>query len=266
MSILRRIFGRPDRGNAANEQVVRTFAIDPVTANAIERVIREGHCSCLASKTKKGNPSVPNLHNEFQDQSVPGWEKCVTLVQQAAKSNATILEPSADISPIELCSVVTMPREISSLESLRELRLYGSHLQRLPPEIGQLKSLANLDVYTSYSLHWLPYEITRCRQLRETRMSTRALYGNYKTRLPFPRLRDSIDTLTPETCSVCNKRFGNKKPQPYWTTLRIGTDNVPLLTHSCSTECTGSIPDAPEGFHTRPHKGGAGVGMPTLEY
>jgi hypothetical protein len=92
-----------------------------------------------------------------------------------------------------------------------------------------MTSLSNLDVYTSYSLHWLPYEITRCSALNDSRMSTRALYGNIKTQLPFPRLTSPVDTLMPQTCSVCDQPFREGRVQVLWTTQRVATDVVPLL-------------------------------------
>lgn len=39
--------------------------------------------------------------------------------------------------------------------------LYGSNLVRIPPEIGAMTSLEEFTPYTSYRLHWVPYEITR---------------------------------------------------------------------------------------------------------
>ncbi len=42
-------------------------------------------------------------------------------------------------------------------------------------------SLRVFEPYTSRRLHWFPYEITRCTSLRRSVVSTRALYGNYKT-------------------------------------------------------------------------------------
>ena len=158
--------------------------------------------------------------------------------------------------------VITLPLEVASLTHVTEVRLYGSHLRRLPPEIGRMSSLRELDIYTSYSLHWLPYEVTRCVNLSASRMSTRALYGNRKTRLPFPRLSRPIEGLLPATCSVCDQSFGERTPQPFWTTQRVGTDYVPLLIHCCSSACIDSVPSAPSGFFERPHKGGGGVGMP----
>jgi len=152
--------------------------------------------------------------------------------------------------------------QVASLTHVVEIRLYGSHLRRLPPEIGRMTLLRELDIYTSYSLHWLPYEVTRCVNLSASRMSTRALYGNRKTRLPFPRLSRPIEGLLPATCSVCDQSFGERTPQPFWTTQRVGTDCVPLLIHSCSSACIDSVPSAPSGFFERPHKGGGGVGMP----
>jgi hypothetical protein len=129
-----------------------------------------------------------------------------------------------------------------------------------------MSALSNLDIYTSYSLHWLPYEITRLSALRESRMSTRALYGNIKTRLPFPRLAGPIDTIMPQTCSVCDQPFREDRVQLLWTTQRIATDVVPLLIHSCSSQCASRVPDSPEGYYPRPHHGGGGVGMPDPDF
>jgi hypothetical protein len=257
MSIVSRIFGIPKRHDTSV-----TFAVDPVTLSASQRVERSGHCACLALRTKKGTPSVPNLHDEMQDNSKPGWQAMLNLVAANRSATMTVLEPSATIDADHWADVITLPSEIQTLTVLKQLRLYGSHLRRLPPELGRLAALEDLDIYTSYSLHWLPYEVIRCKHLSQTRISTRALYGNIKTRLPFPRLSGTLEALMPQTCSVCDETFGSRAAELFWTTQRIGTDVVPLLIHSCSPECVSCVPDAPDGYHARPHRGGGGVGMP----
>lgn len=238
------------------------LSIDPATKAAMERITRRNHCACLTERTKKGTPLVPNMHVEAQDQTVAGWAEVTNLIERLALTNATILEPSAQIPWEDWIRVITLPPEVGSLTQVKQVRLYGSHLRRLPPEIGRMSSLQELDIYTSYSLHWLPYEVTRCASLIASRMSTRALYGNRKTRLPFPRLSRPIDVLLPATCSICDQPFGKRTPQPLWTTQRVGTDYVPLLIHACSGVCIDAVPSAPSGFYARPHKGGGGVGMP----
>jgi hypothetical protein len=205
---------------------------------------------------------VPRLHVDTQDFSAPGWSKSLDLVRATAADGAEVFEPSAQVRWEEWMKVVTLPEEVSKLNAVRQVRLYGSHLRRLPPQIGQMSALQELDIYTSYSLHWLPYEVLRCSRLTQSRMSTRALYGNRKTRLPFPKLSRPVELLIPPTCSVCNRPFGPVAPDPYWVTLRVATDVVPLLLHSCSHDCTLSVPTAPANYFERPHKGGPGVGMP----
>lgn len=264
MAIIRRLLGRR-AGASTPTQPATLFSVDPVTQAAAQRVERAGHCACLAVRTRKGTPGVPNLHTEPQNSRAPGWAKVVELVSAEAEARSAVFEPSARIPPPEWAGVITLPASIADLTAVREVRLYGSHLRRLPPELGRLSALEELDVYTSYSLHWLPYEVMRCARLVRTRMSTRALYGNRKTRLPFPRLSHPIEALTPATCSVCDRPFGAAPPRPYWTTLRVGTDDAPLLVHSCSEGCTARVPDAPPGYHARPHKGGGGVGIPDPE-
>lgn len=236
--------------------------VDSVTAAAARRITRRDHCACLSGRTRKGTPSVPSLHVEAQDQSAVGWGQVAQLINRVKESRATFIEPSAEIAWEEWMAVITLPAEVGSLTDAKELRAYGSHLRRLPPEIGCMSSLEDLDIYTSYSLHWLPYEVMRCTNLQRSRMSTRALYGNRKTRLPFPPLRGPIETLLPLTCSVCDRAFGERSPQLFWITLRVATDIVPLLVHSCSEDCTLSLPRPPDGYFERPHKGGGGVGMP----
>ena len=225
-------------------------------------ITRRAHCACLAVRKKKGTPVVPNMHIEAQDQSAAGWGQVANMIAQLAHTSVTILEPAAQIPSEDWMRVITLPPEVAHLTQVKEVRLYGSHLRRLPPEIGRMSSLRELDIYTSYALHWLPYEVTRCANLTASRMSTRGLYGNRNTRLPFPRLSSPIDVLLPTTCSVCDRRFGDRTPQLFWTTQRVGTDFVPLLIHSCSSACINSVPSAPSGFFERPHKGGGGVGMP----
>lgn len=240
------------------------FSVDPATKAAVGRITGRDHCACLAVRAKSGAPLVPSMHVEAQDETAPGWSETKSYSAEVALTRSPVFEPSATISWDNWMRVVTLPSEVSKLSDVKEVKLYGSHLRRLPPEIGALSSLEDLDIYTSYSLHWLPYEVMRCGRLLRSRMSTRALYGNIKNRLPFPRLSGPIETLLPKTCSVCDRGFGERAPQLRWTTQRIGTDIVPLLIHSCSEACTASVPISPSGYFEAPHKGGGGVGMPTI--
>jgi hypothetical protein len=247
------------------ENKFRLFSIDPMTKAAAQRVQQRDHCDCLRARTKSGSPSVPSMHENQQDFAASGWIQTVALIRATAVSCATVLEPSSQVPWEHWMTVVTLPAEIALLSHVKEVRLYGSHLRRVPTEIGLMTALEDLDLYTSYSLHWLPYEVVRCVNLRKSRISTRALYGNRNTRLPFPRLSRPSDAAMPTTCSVCDRVFGESSPQLLWTTQRIGTDVVPLLVHSCSRDCTLSVPTAPQGYCERPHRGGGGVGMPTLQ-
>lgn len=240
----------------------RTFGTDTPTREALGRITKRDHCHCLDRRTKAGNPGMPDLHVEEQDTSLVGWSKTVALIDSAAAESDEVLTPSEHIPWEEWMTSITLPKEISALKQVKILRLYGSHLRRLPPEIGQMSALKELDAYTSYGLHWLPYEVLRCRNLTSSRMSTRALYGNRSTGLPFPHLREVSASLVPATCSVCDQPVGERTPRLYWTTQRVGTDMIPLLAHTCSDNCTAAIPDAPASYFPRPHKGGGGVGMP----
>ena len=144
------------------------------------------------------------------------------------------------------------------------MQLYGSRLQYLPPEIGDCSALTHFDPYTSYGLHWFPYEITRCTDLKSSRVSTRALYGNYKNRMPFPDLRTNLIQYESEdlTCSVCGKPITYAETNQVWISLWVGTDVLPLLVNACSTTCIDALPTPPEGYLPWPHKGGKALLQP----
>lgn len=213
---------------------------------AIGRAKREAWCECLSAEAV--------LHDDAQNEDAPGWRKLLGHIADLQRGGAEEMNPSM-LTWEEMLDVVTLPPSIGELKSVTKVLFYGSHLRWIPPEIGAMESLQRLNAYTSYALHWLPYELTRCRQLSTSLMSTRGLFGNRKTRLPFPRLDAPIAALLPNTCSVCDGLF-ESPPDLLWHTLYLGTDFVPLLIHSCSAECTAAVPDAPAGYSKRPHKGG----------
>ncbi|MFF8378819.1 leucine-rich repeat domain-containing protein [Streptomyces sp. NPDC015661] len=173
-----------------------------------------------------------------------------------------------ELSPEERRQVITLPSSIAKLTVVKHLVLYGSNLVRVPPEIGAMSGLEEFTPYTSYRLHWFPYEITRCRRLARSTVSTRALFGNFRLRPPFPKLTSSPDSLAgldPERpdpgrwgptalqgCSVCDGPIERGGLRQVWISLRVATDVLPLLVNACSPECVASLP------------GGARDHIPTL--
>jgi hypothetical protein len=225
-------------------------------------VRRYASCDCLGPQYERRSWQELKLHCEVQDTTSDAWVALEQYVAEVAASGADELNPIAAIGPERWERIVALPRSIRNLESVRFLSLYGSHLVRIPPEIGEMTNLEEFDPYTSYSLHWFPYEITRCWQLKRSRVSTRALYGNYKYRPPFPQLPAAAPDVTPVACSVCGGPFGEVGPHQTWTSLRVATDVLPLLVHACSTECITALPGSPPGYIGKPHTGGLQVRQP----
>ena len=168
--------------------------------------------------------------------------------------------------------VITLPPGIAELTSVKRFVLYGSNLVRIPPEIGAMTSLEEFTPYTSYRLHWFPYEITRCSGLTRGTVSTRALFGNDKVRAPFPQLqppRDSVADLTPtaldpcrwgttavRSCSVCDQPIELAGLHQVWISMRVATDVLPLLVNACSPACVAALPGGAEDHPRFPHTGG----------
>jgi hypothetical protein len=214
------------------------------------------------------------FHVDVQDTDGEAWALLLQLVEEAAADGRKRFSPGAHI-PLDLWpEIVTLPSTIAKLTAVRELELYGSHLIAIPPEIGEMSSLRSFDPYTSRRLHWLPYEITKCEKLTDSRLSTRHLYGNYKNRLPFPRLPAELPAGSiPRRCSVCDGPFQANGPIQRWISLWVGTDVLPLLVHACSHGCIDALPRPPsvqryEGSDARieyvdhPHQGGRDLRQP----
>jgi hypothetical protein len=214
-------------------------------------------CRCLS-----GPPHKLLLHTEAQDTECAAWQRLNELIDTAARDGRETFSPGRELSSVEWTQITTLPPSIAKLKAVKHLILYGSSLVRIPPEIGELESLEEFTPYTSYRLHWFPYEILRCKKLKESTISTRALYGNYKHRPPFPRLPQLQPTVVPQTCSVCNSPLTTESVQQVWISLRVATDVVPLLVHACSDECIAQLPTPPDNYVQTPHQGGLQLQQP----
>ncbi len=220
-------------------------------------------CKCL--EPQYGNKRFPQLklHAEVQDMSNEAWKVLEGLVADAVSKGAEVFAPGLEMPPELWCQIVTLPPSISRLTSVRKLYLYGSNLVRLPVEVGDMVNLEELDLYTSYRLHWAPYEVTRCSKLKRSRVSTRALYGNYKYRPPFPKLgTDDSKATLPAECSVCRQLLRPEAVRQVWISLRVATDVLPLLVNACSDECIDRLPPPTYGYIDHPHTGGVGLAQP----
>ena len=223
-------------------------------------------CACVGPGESGRKPRTPALHRELQNVDCDAWLRLCDRIEHAINTGQREFAPLDDLNGAERAEIITLPASVGRLVDVQKLKLCGSHLVRIPPEIGEMRSLAYLDVYTSYRLHFLPYEVTRCANLRDSRISTRALFGNYKYRPPFPDLThpdnaDALPLLAPSSCSVCRSPLVGLIVTR-WITLAIGTDWVPLLVNACSTACIDALPTPADGYVPHPHTGGAKVVQP----
>ncbi len=145
-------------------------------------MVRATICNCLDPQYESQSWSELTLHSERQDTSCDAWRRLLDLVEQSAHDALDEFAPRREMSGADWIQIVTLPATIAKLKAVKHLMLYGSNLVRIPPEIGEMTALEKFTPYTSYRLHYFPYEITRCPKLKESRVSTRALYGNYKYR------------------------------------------------------------------------------------
>ncbi len=217
-------------------------------------------CNCMEKESGTGKLKLRNLHIDQQDTKCSAWKKLNDYIQIAIEKNLEEFDPASAMSLEEWQQIVALPPSIANLKYVKKLLLYGSNLSRIPPEIGEMKSLEEFEPYTSYRLHWFPYEITRCKNLKKSTISTRALYGNIKNSAPFPKLPVNASEIIPEHCSVCKQPLSNKKNVQKWISLRVATDYVPLLVNACSNNCIKALPTPPDYYLVPyPHDGGKGI-------
>ncbi|MFF3891581.1 leucine-rich repeat domain-containing protein [Streptomyces sp. NPDC001914] len=238
---------------------------------AVDRYKGSRGCSCF-DQVRPAPRARVGFHTELQDTSARGWRRLLELVDEAAADGREEFRPLAELTPEERRQVITLPPSIARLTAVKHLMLYGSDLVRIPPAIGAMTSLEEFTPYTSYQLHWFPYEITRCRNLTRSTVSTRALFGNYRMRPPFPKLRSAPDSaaergpsrpaprlrspIQAPNCSVCDRAIQQDGPHQVWISLRVATDVLPLLVNACSPACIAALPRGAEGYIPTPHKGG----------
>jgi uncharacterized protein (TIGR02996 family) len=227
--------------------------VEPERAHLLTKT--PARCGCVSQP----RPSL-KLHDEPQDTECDAWRKLVESIERAAVEQPETFSPLNELSGAEREQIVTLPPAIATLKSVKKLILYGSQLVRLPVELAGMTSLREFVPYTSYRLHWFPYELTRIGYTRST-VSTRALYGNHKFWPPFPRLRPFAQAFARE-CSVCSTRFEDSGRHRVWLSHRVGTDVLPLLVNACSDACLARLPTPPPAYFQQPHRGGPGVRHP----
>jgi uncharacterized protein (TIGR02996 family) len=259
--------------------------IEPGYPPEEKKLLGRRGCRCfdgLPGIKNKKEPT-PYLHVECQDTECDAWKRLLDLVEEASADGREVFAPQDKLSVDERARIWTLPPTIAKLKAVKTLQLYGSYLIRIPPEIGEMTSLEDFDPYTSYALHWFPYEITCCPKLKTSRVSTRALYGNYKYRPPFPCLDTDAEMTSGRTepvrlplkrwkgslsrpCSVCGTLFEDHRQHRMWISLPVATDVLPLLVNACSDDCLRALPSPPENYIPTCHKGGLDVQQPPTEF
>ncbi|GAA1363227.1 leucine-rich repeat domain-containing protein [Catellatospora chokoriensis] len=225
-------------------------------------------CRCMERPRR-----ATRFHEDLQDTRAPGWLRLLVLIEQAAADGRERFAPLTELSPQERRQVVTLPASIGMLTEVKHLVLYGGNLVRIPPQIGLMRSLERFEPYTSYRLHWFPYELTRCSRLVASTVSTRAVYGNHKTRLSFPRLAEpgsrpatagpgvwGADEIL--TCGVCDQVLSGGAARQVWISRAVGSDVLPLLVNACSQACVEALPKPAAHHVPSVHTGGPDVAQP----
>mmetsp|Transcript_51528 Transcript_51528/g.112020 ORF Transcript_51528/g.112020 Transcript_51528/m.112020 type:complete len:398 (-) Transcript_51528:449-1642(-) len=198
------------------------------------------------------------MHWVPQNTECEAWRKLVAYIEQVKTERRTRFTLADALSAEEVLDITTLPPSIGTLTHLQEINLYGTNLSRLPPELGNLTELKTFSAYTSYGLHWFPYELVHCQKLTASKVSTRASYDNPKNQSVFPPLRHErfpLESLDPaiwhdylpsadppsRPCSVCRKPFQDFGHHRVWVVRAVATDVLPLLVNACSEACLETV-------------------------
>lgn len=207
------------------------------------------------------NNRISRIQNDVQDRKSLAWERLCSYIEHVAKNEIEDFEPRQALGDALFLQIYTLPESIAKLKKVKKMNLYGSKLKRIPPEIGAMESLEYFCPYTSYDLHWFPYEITKCKKLKDSTISTRALYGNHKNRMKFPKLEHNPVRYFGDKLkySVCEKALDYQNTNQMWITALVGTDAIPMLANLCSKKCEQELLKPPKNYIQHPHKGGVNL-------
>jgi hypothetical protein len=239
-------------------------------------------CECFDQYKYQASPNEVKFHAEKQDTSCEPWRRLLALIEEAAADRREEFAPLREMNWEGSKQIVTLPPTISKLKFIKKFSLEATYLVRIPPEIGEMTNLEIFETYMSHRLHWYPYEITRCKKLKSSMVSTRSLYGNINFRPPFPKLQPGrnlttgldLDNLSPEiwgtesitACSVCNRPLKASGLHQVWISLLVATDVLPLLVNACSEGCIQTLPKPTDDYVQEPHMGGLEVKQPPSFY
>lgn len=203
------------------------------------------------------------FHNENKSRTKKAWDVVCEIIDDAEQKNTAEINLSQLMDKEDYYALNTLPETIGNLKALRKLIIYGSSISYIPREISGCENLREFVPYQSHRLHWLPYEIKRCEKLIDSTISSRALYGNYKIRSPFPNLKQQqwLWDANNDLCSVCDEKSASL--QQYWISETIGTDVVPLLVSVCGISCLSKVGDFfLKDYICYPHQGGLTILQP----
>lgn len=204
------------------------------------------------------NDGFPKIKNDIQNRDSVAWIKLCEYIELVINEEREEFRPSEGIGPQLYQQIFTLPESITRMKKVKNVNLYGSMLKRIPPEIGQMDALETFSSYTSQYLHWYPYEMTHCKHLKSSQVSTRVLYTHIKGKRGFADLTDNPVRYHGDkvNCSVCRKELDYLQTNQMWISLQVGTDVLPLLVNLCSAQCQSMLSRPPEGYVQFPHKGG----------
>lgn len=236
-------------------------------------------CDCIEYVGRTRTQGPTRFHSERQDTSAPGWIRLLELIEQAADDGREVFKPLVELTAEQRRQIVSLPPTIAKLKAVKHLVLYRSNLVRIPPEIGNMDNLEEFTPYTSYRLHWFPYEITRCANLQRSTMSTRAVYGNFSTGHRSHSCEPRLSQQKTSASETLSRERGAPQPYPpaasatsrstrstcgrsgYRATYQA-TMSCPLLVNACSAECVEALPEPAAGYVQRAHTGGPSLEQP----
>ena len=206
--------------------------------------------------------SEVRLHVDEPHSSQKAWDEALEILDNAAKRGVVELNLGKEMHRENYLALHTLPDSIGDLKDLQKLVLYGSNLSTIPRAIAGCVNLRVFEPYTSYRLHWFPYEMRQCAKLKSSCISTRALYGNFKHRAPFPDLSNNPWSWPTggARCSVCGA--ADRVLEQYWVSQAVASDVVPLLLSVCGEACLGRVGPTARNHVQGPHRGGLSIQQP----
>ncbi len=200
------------KNNSINDNLTKNHYTD-----SLELIqLKETHLQNEKRRTKRHKYSEYEQFNSLQEALLDKNNVKKLYLGDSIKFNSFPIEllefPNLEVLIFDGDSILKIPKFISKLDKLKELRFHYSHLQEIPPFIQELQNLERINML-GCNINYIPEEICNLKKLKEINLLTNNINTIPKciTDLPNLEILAVGDANNGKEISISEKIYFYKK-------------------------------------------------------